>query len=151
LTDDELNKDFDMRGLAKLERQTNKKLKGKRKRQFETLAANVSGQDFCIDASDTRFAALLDGTNDLYAVDRTHPAFRDTGAMKALLQERSKRRGKHRDSYTMEPGARTGDVGGTGGERRNDNPSSNSHKSAVCDGAFELSSLVNRIQQKVSK
>jgi hypothetical protein len=140
-----------MRGLAKLERQTNKKMKGKRKRQFETLAANVSGQDFCIDASDTRFAALLDGTNDLYAVDRTHPAFRDTGAMKALLQERSKRRRVHRrDSQTMESGARTGVGGGTGGERRNDKLAK-IHKSVICDGAAELSSLVNRIQQKVSK
>lgn len=154
LTDDELNKDFDMRGLAKLERQSNKKLKGKRKRQFETLAANVSGQDFCIDASDNRFAALLNGTNDSYGIDRTHPSFRDTVAMKKLLQERSERMKKHRDSFAVESLGRTGVGGGKSRStsRLTNEKSSISRKSEVCDdGAMQLSSLVKRIQQKISK
>ncbi len=148
LTDDELNKDFDMRGLAKLERHSNKKLKGKRKRQFETLAANVSGQDFCIDASDSRFAALLNGTNDSYGIDRTHPSFRDTVAMKKLLQERSERMKKHRDSFAT--GIGEGKSRST--SRLTNEKSSISRKSEVCDdGAMQLSSLVKRIQQKISK
>lgn len=85
-----------MRGLAKLEKHAGKKLKGKRKRQMETLAANVSGQEFQIDTADDRFAALLDGTDDRFGIDRTNPLYRETAAMKALLEEQTNRRKKSR-------------------------------------------------------
>lgn len=139
-----------MRGLTKLERHTNKKLKGWRKRQLEILAANVSGQEFCIDASDYRFAELLDGTNDLYGIDRTHPAFRETSAMKKLLQERSKRKKKNRDGCKMGYGGRGG-IEEERGEERLSEKTEKHRKGDDCHGAMELSSLVERIQQKVSK
>ncbi len=142
-----------MRGLTKLERHSNKKMKGRRKRQLESLEANVSGQDFRVDASDNRFAALLDGKNDLYSIDRTHPAFKETSEMKELLQERSKRRKKDRESCKVESG--NGAVTGNGKReewRRNrskNQMSQSYHDNEVCDGAIELSSLVKSIQQKV--
>jgi hypothetical protein len=140
INDEEHNKDYDMRGLTKLERHSNKKLNGRRKCQLESLAANVSGQDFRVDASDSRFAALLDGKNDLYGIDRTHPAFRETSAMKELLQERSKRRKK--DGAITEEWRRN---------RSKNQMSQSYHDNEVCDGAIELSSLVTSIQQKVTK
>ncbi len=130
-----------MRGLTKLERHSNKKLKGKRKRQLETLAANVNCQDFYIDTSDTRFSALLDGNDGRYGIDRTNPAFKETGAMKLLLQEQSERR----------RGNRNGLKAGDGGDGRNSKyeESIDNNNVEIC-GATELSSLVKSIQQKVS-
>lgn len=129
-----------MRGLAKLERNANKKLKGKRKRQMETLAANVSGQDFNIDTSDSRFAALLDGDDDRFGIDRTNPAYRETGAMKALLQEQSKRRRKGKKQRG----------GGEGGEPKKE-VNRDGGWTEKSSGAMELSSLVKSLQQKVSR
>ncbi|KAL3791139.1 hypothetical protein HJC23_000559 [Cyclotella cryptica] len=141
--DEEHIKDYDMRGLAKLERHAGKKLKGKRKRQMETLAANVSGQEFQIDTTDDRFAVLLDGTDDRFGIDRTNPLYKETAAMKALLEEQTKRRKKSRgkkDDTTRnnedkeelaEP------VNGTGGWVESSNE------------AKALSSLVKSLQRKV--
>jgi hypothetical protein len=141
--DEEHVKDYDMRGLAKLERHAGKKLKGKRKRQMETLAANVSGQEFKIDTSDNRFAALLDGTDDRFGIDRTNPMYKETGAMKTLLEEQTKRRkknrGKKRDTEVNKPDkvANTEITGDKNGWV---------DKSG---GAMALSSLVKSLQQKV--
>ena len=140
-TDEEHKKDYDMRGLAKLERHASKKLKGKRKRQLETLAANVSGQDFHIDTSDKRFAALLDGSDDRFGIDRTNPAYKETGAMKELLQEQSKRRKKNRNKRQD----------GKQASRKNEKAKAR----AEVDGGWvekssELSSLVKSLQQKVN-
>ena len=142
-----------MRGLAKLEKNANKKLKGKRKRQHETLATNVTGQDFKIDATDTRFAALLDGDDDRFGIDRTNPAYKETGAMKELLQEQSNRRKKKR--------AKTGTVGDNSSSSKKEKATDASRKDNSHDGdggwvdkssgAMELSSLVMSLQQKVSK
>ena len=128
-----------MRGLAKLERHAGKKLKGKRKRQMETLAANVSGQEFQIDTTDDRFAALLDGTDDRFGIDRTNPMYKETGAMKSLLEEQTKRRKKNR-----------------GKKQKIAEPSHEADTKVTGDawvdksgGAMALSSLVKSLQQKV--
>jgi phage replication-related protein YjqB (UPF0714/DUF867 family) len=81
-----------MRGIQTFERHANKKLGGKRKRQLKNLAANVSGQGFQVDTNDERFSALLEGTDDRFGIDRTNPAFKETTAMKTLLEEQAKRR-----------------------------------------------------------
>ncbi|EED92817.1 predicted protein [Thalassiosira pseudonana CCMP1335] len=142
--DEEHTKDFDMRGLAKLEKHAGKKLKGKRKRQHETLAANVSGQEFQIDTTDDRFAALIDGSDDRFGIDRTNPLYKETGAMKTLLQEQSKRRRKNR-------GRKDGTSGGgdatKGGEKRVEDKNGGWKDSS--SGAMALSSLVKSLQQKV--
>ena len=134
-----------MRGLTKLERHANKKLKGKRKRQLETLAANVSGQDFHIDTTDNRFAGLLDGTDDRFGIDRTNPAYKETGAMKEMLQEQSKRRKKKRVN---------GNKNGQDLEIKQIDSTKNGTESGwkeSSSGAMALSSLVSSLQQKVSK
>ncbi|KAL3791391.1 hypothetical protein ACHAWO_005015 [Cyclotella atomus] len=139
--DEEHVKDYDMRGLAKLERHAGKKLKGKRKRQMETLAANVSGQEFQIDTSDDRFAALLDGADDRFGIDRTNPMYKETGAMKTLLEEQTKRRknrGKKQDSAVTSQPSKEADTKITGDVWID--------KSG---GAMALSSLVKSLQQKV--
>jgi hypothetical protein len=140
--DEEHVKDYDMRGLAKLERHAGKKLKGKRKRQMETLAANVSGQEFQIDTSDDRFAALLDGADDRFGIDRTNPMYKETGAMKTLLEEQTKRRkknrGKKQDSAVTSQPSKDVDTKITGDVWTD--------KSG---GAMALSSLVKSLQQKV--
>eukprot|EP00581_Thalassiosira_minuscula_P031181 CAMPEP_0183785866 /NCGR_PEP_ID=MMETSP0739-20130205/66720_1 /TAXON_ID=385413 /ORGANISM="Thalassiosira miniscula, Strain CCMP1093" /LENGTH=1111 /DNA_ID=CAMNT_0026029887 /DNA_START=344 /DNA_END=3680 /DNA_ORIENTATION=- len=160
--DEEHQKDYDMRGLAKLEKlhsKTSKQLKGKRKRQLETLTAKVSGQEFRIDTADERFAALLDGEDDRYGIDRTHSAFRETGGMKTLLQEQSERRktrrkrkggGSHNDS-TMAGDSRRR----LGGDVEDGVPSKMKKDGSgwveSSSGAMELSSLVKSLQRKVPK
>jgi hypothetical protein len=145
--DEEQAKDYDMRGLTKLERQSSKKLKGKRKRQHETLAANVSGQDFQIDTSDSRFAALLDGSDDRFGIDRTNPAYKETGAMKELLHEQTMRRNKNIGSREKKWGMQNG--------MQDDNSKNTRSRDEgwieSSSGALELSSLVNSIKQKVSR
>ena len=90
--DEEAERDFDMRGIARKEKLKGKKLKGKRKRKEAEKAADVSGTAFSIDTTDNRFAAVLDGSDELFGIDRTDPNFKDTPAMQKVLAEQSKRR-----------------------------------------------------------
>lgn len=135
-----------MRGLEKLEKHANKKLRGKRKRQLENLAANVSGQGFQVDTKDDRFSALLEGTDDRFGIDRTNPAFKETTAMKTLLQEQSKRRKKNRGKSNEKASDKSKQqqhqADGKGGNKNDSWVESSS-------GAMELSSLVKSLQTKV--
>ena len=138
-----------MRGLEKLERHANKKLRGKRKRQLENLAANVSGQGFQVDTKDDRFSAMLEGTDDRFGIDRTNPAFKETTAMKTLLEEQAKRRKKNRSKRSKENVSdkskqHSQSSDGKNGKNNSDNPT---HESS--SGAMELSSLVKSLQTKV--
>lgn len=90
--DEEAERDFDMRGIARKEKLKGKKLKGKRKRKEDEKAAGVSGAAFHIDTTDNRFAAVLDGSDERFGIDRTDPNFKDTPAMQKVLTEQSKRR-----------------------------------------------------------
>ena len=90
--DEETERDFDMRGIARKEKLKGKKLKGKRKRKEAEKAADVSGTAFSIDTTDNRFAAVLDGSDERFGIDRTDPNFKDTPAMQKVLAEQSKRR-----------------------------------------------------------
>lgn len=148
-SDEEHEKDYDMRGLAKLERHASKKLKGKRKRQLQALASNLPGQGFQIDATDDRFAALLDGMDDRFGIDRMNPAYKETGAMKALLEEQSKRRRRNK-------GGTRGDGGAGKEQQKKDGTPAVSNKEDSrggwvenSSGAMELSSLVKSLQKKV--
>ena len=87
-------KDFHMRDIVRIEKNKNKKLRGSRKRKEEQIAANTSGQDFHIDTTDSRFAAVLEGTDDRFGIDKTDPAFKETPAMRAILEQQTKRRKK---------------------------------------------------------
>lgn len=147
--DEEHEKDYDMRGLTKLERHSSKKLKGKRKRQLETLAANVSGQGFHVDTSDSRFAALLDGNDDRFGIDRTNPAYKETGAMRELLYEQSMRRNKNLADRNRNDGCEG--QNGPIDEKTKDVRGRDGGWVESSSGALELSSLVKSIQQKVSR
>ncbi|KAK9235824.1 hypothetical protein V1525DRAFT_408801 [Lipomyces kononenkoae] len=77
-------KHFDMRDIIKAEkRKKNKKLRKKGK-------ANESVDDFNIDVKDTRFGALYE--HHEFAIDPSQPQFKETTAMKKLLEERRRRR-----------------------------------------------------------
>lgn len=133
-----------MRGLTKLERQSTKKLRGKRRRQHEALLSNVSGQGFKVDTSDDRFAALLDG-DDRYGIDRTDPSYRETGAMRELLEEQTRRRSKNR---------RKGNKGGekkAGGNKGGGSKDAKGAGGENVSASAELSSLVMSLKRKRAK
>lgn len=94
VVEEEDAKDFHMRDIVRIEKNKNKKLRGSRKRKEEQIAANASGQDFHIDTTDSRFAAVLEGTDDRFGIDKTDPAFKETPAMRAILEQQTKRRKK---------------------------------------------------------
>ncbi|KAL7557360.1 hypothetical protein ACA910_020228 [Epithemia clementina (nom. ined.)] len=93
---DEAERDYDMRGLQRLEKNKDKKLRGLRKRKEDKLTAGVTGTDFQMDLADDRFKAVLDGQDDRFGIDRTNPQFQDTPAMRQVLAEQQNRRRKRR-------------------------------------------------------
>lgn len=92
MKDEEDEKDYDMRGIKRIQKNKNKKLRGLRKRKETELATNVSGRYFKVDTKDERFAAVLAGTDDRFGIDRTDPNYKETDAMKEILAEQTKRR-----------------------------------------------------------
>lgn len=132
---DEDERDYDMRGLVRVDKLKGKKLKGARKRKQDKLAANVSGTGFKINTTDNRFAAVLQGADDRFGIDRTDPNYKDTEAMREILVEQSKHR-KARKRQKKGPVA----------------PNVSAEKStATTGGAAALSSLVMSLKTKVSK
>merc|ERR1712146_543930 len=83
--------DFDMKAIEKLTKNKDKKLRGKRKREFQVMQESTPGQDFHVDLNDTRFSALFD-KDSKFGIDKQDKDFKDTSNMKKLLQEQSKRR-----------------------------------------------------------
>ncbi len=77
---------FDMNEIEKAERRARKKGKYAKK-------AAVEGDDFKMDTADPRFAKRL-FENHEFAIDPMNARFKGTKAMKALLEEGRKRRGK---------------------------------------------------------
>ena len=106
-----------------------------------------------------RFAALVDGTDERFGIDRTHPAYRETGGMKVLLEERAKRRregngngsseGKKRGEESREPQDGTNAAVDNGDEKTKVEGDGDGGWVENSDGARELSSLVKSLQQKV--
>eukprot|EP00814_Leptocylindrus_danicus_P006457 CAMPEP_0116034256 /NCGR_PEP_ID=MMETSP0321-20121206/19492_1 /TAXON_ID=163516 /ORGANISM="Leptocylindrus danicus var. danicus, Strain B650" /LENGTH=793 /DNA_ID=CAMNT_0003510519 /DNA_START=12 /DNA_END=2389 /DNA_ORIENTATION=- len=91
---EEAAKDFDIRGIMRIEKNKGKKLRGKRKRKEDVKAADVSGTAFKVDVDDDRFKALMDGQDHRFGIDRTDPNFKETPAMRDILREQTKRRKK---------------------------------------------------------
>ena len=132
-------KDFDMRGIARLEKNKNKKLKGSRKRKEMEKAENIVGVDFKIDATDKRFAALLEGNDERFGIDVTDPHYRDTPAMRDILAEQWKRRKNKRRKEATEKSV----VG-------NVNADTVTKDSNACGGAVALSNLVKSLKTKIT-
>lgn len=123
-----------MRGIQRMDKNKGKKLRGARRRKEEKLAANTSGTNFKLDTTDSRFAAVLDGADGRFGIDRTDPNFKETPAMREILTQQTRRR-KAKKRARVENVAP--DVSAEGG--------------AAGDGAMALSSLVKSLKSKVAK
>lgn len=142
-TDEEDQKDFDMRGIARLEKNKNKKLKGSRKRKELEKTETIAGVDFKINASDKRFSALLEGDDERFGIDVTDPHYKDTPAMREILAEQSKRRkNKRLKKETPEPQKTVGNVDADMLSKEG-----TANNSA---GAVALSNLVRSLKTKVA-
>ena len=136
--EEEEARDYDIRGIQRIEKNKNKKLQGSRKRKEEKLSEDVSGKDFKLDVQDSRFAAVLEGSDDRFGIDKTDPNFKDTPAMQKILSEQTERRKKKRKKSNGKssngPVAPNIDVG----------------KNAMSAGASALSALVQKLKTQVS-
>ena len=59
--------------------------------------------DFKVDVVDPRFGAIYSSHH--FAIDRTDPAFKETTAMKAIIQERQKRKVQQLEEQEAKPTA----------------------------------------------
>lgn len=135
--DEEAAKDFHMRDIVRIEKNKSKKLKGSRKRKEAEIRDNAVGLDFQIDTKDDRFAAVIDGSDDRFGIDRTDPQFKETPAMRQLLAEQTKRRKskkRARKAANTDVDAEAIMSGGV-----------------ESSGAMALSSLVKNLKTKVAK
>lgn len=134
--EEEETKDYDMRGIIRMDKNKDKKLKGARKRKEAIVAANTSGADFKIDVADDRFAAVLKGSDDRFGIDRTDSNYKDTEAMRTILSEQMKQRRARKKAKASHV------VGDVSAEAVTKNSST---------GASALSSLVKSLKSKVAK
>mmetsp|Transcript_27465 Transcript_27465/g.40575 ORF Transcript_27465/g.40575 Transcript_27465/m.40575 type:complete len:828 (-) Transcript_27465:75-2558(-) len=137
--DEETAKDFHMRDLVRMEKNKSKKLKGSRKRKDDALRGDAVGLDFQLDTNDSRFAAVLDGTDSNFGINKTDPQYKETAAMRQILAEQSQRRKtkKRRKTKITSTDANADKMVGDNG------PESG--------GALALSSLVKSLKAKVNK
>ncbi|ORY16762.1 hypothetical protein BCR34DRAFT_597462 [Clohesyomyces aquaticus] len=91
--EDDRMRHFDMNEIEKAEKA--KKKKGKKSKYSKTDGAAPVDDRFKIDTQDPRFAKLYESHE--FAIDPTNPRFKETQAMKALLEEGRKKRKYHRD------------------------------------------------------
>jgi hypothetical protein len=131
-------KDYDMRGLQRIDKNSKKNLKGARAKKEEKRAANVSGQDFKVDTKDNRFAKLLDGGDARFGIDRTNPAFKETQAMRDILDEQGKRRDKKRKGGAAKEAVARNVVAKTG------------EAGSMAGGAAALAGLVSSLKAKAT-
>ena len=138
---DEEARDFDMRGLERLEKNKDKKLRGARKRKEDKVAANTTGTDFKVDVTDERFSQVLDGSDNRFGIDRTDPNFKETSAMREILAEQTRRRKKKRKTSTP-AGVPVADVVV---------PDVSAETAKASSGSAGLSALVSSIKSKVKQ
>eukprot|EP00529_Nitzschia_sp_RCC80_P004066 CAMPEP_0113510156 /NCGR_PEP_ID=MMETSP0014_2-20120614/37975_1 /TAXON_ID=2857 /ORGANISM="Nitzschia sp." /LENGTH=949 /DNA_ID=CAMNT_0000406067 /DNA_START=2479 /DNA_END=5325 /DNA_ORIENTATION=+ /assembly_acc=CAM_ASM_000159 len=93
---EELARDFNIRGIQRLEKNKDKKFTGSRKRKEAKVTSDIAGADFKLNVEDDRFKAVLDGSDDRFGIDKTDPNYKDTSAMREILTEQTKRRKKKR-------------------------------------------------------
>jgi hypothetical protein len=139
LLDEEDQKDFDMRGIARLEKLKDKKLTGSRKRKEMKKAEDITGVDFKIDTTDNRFAALLEGDDERFGIDVTDPHYKSTPAMRDILAQQSKQRRAKRHKKDDPTKTTIGNV----------NADSVSEE-RTSSGAVALSNLVKNLKAKAA-
>jgi hypothetical protein len=134
--EEEQARDYDIRGIQRMDKIKDKKLTGSRKRKEVKLASTVSGAGFKINVEDNRFAAVLDGSDHRFGIDKTDPNFKETPAMREILAEQTQRRQKKRRK--VQPPERIA-------------PNVSVESGGKNEGASALSSLVKRLKSKVAK
>ena len=85
---------FDMRDIERAEKAARKKEKKKKKKRKDNSKPQIEGDahdDFQVDASDPRFAGRL-FENHEFAIDPSNPRYKETTAMKELLDEGRRRK-----------------------------------------------------------
>lgn len=90
--EEEQERDYDIRGIQRMDKNKNKKLTGSRKRKELKRMADVTGTNFKVDVADDRFAAVLDGIDSRFGIDKTDPKYKETPGMREILSEQTKRR-----------------------------------------------------------
>uniref|UniRef100_A0A7S4ELK0 ESF1 RRM domain-containing protein n=1 Tax=Pseudo-nitzschia australis TaxID=44445 RepID=A0A7S4ELK0_9STRA len=136
---EEEERDYDIRGIQRLEKNKGKKLKGSRKRKEAKIAAEVSGSSFKVNVKDERFKAVLDGSDGRFGIDKTDPNFRDTAAMRDILSEQTTRRKNKRQKKANSKESVVPDV---------DVKHANGGKTS---GASALSFLVQKLKTQVDQ
>lgn len=136
---DEEDGDFDMRGIQRIEKNKEKKLRGSRKRKEDRKAADVAGTEFEVNVADDRFRDVLDGSNHMFAIDRTDPNYKETPAMQKILKEQTRRRNsKKRKKSNAESASLQPDV-------------TAESANAPSTGASALSALVASLKSKAGQ
>lgn len=135
--EEEEARDYDIRGIQRMEKNKGKKLRGSRKRKEDKIAADVSGKGFKVDTQDTRFAAVLEGSDDRFGIDKTDPNYKDTSGMRKILSEQTERRKKKR---RKKQGSDIPVVA----------PNVSVEQNAKSSGANALSALVQKLKTQVS-
>ncbi|GMH87930.1 hypothetical protein TrVE_jg6853 [Triparma verrucosa] len=125
-------KDFDMRGIERIEKMKGKKLKGGRKKKEERRSKDVAGKEFQIDSTDDRFSAVFDGSDDRFGIDKSNPSFKETAAMKEVLATQTQRRKKKK-------------------KKRTDDVTVNDEGKVEGGGASALSAMVQKLKKKQKK
>jgi len=139
---EEDTRDYDIRGIQRIEKNKGKKFKGSRKRKEAKIVADVSGTNFKINVNDDRFKAVLDGGDERFGIDKTNPNFKDTTSMREILNEQSKRRKNKRQKNTHNTS-----------NTNTENPSKrgNTVNEGKTSGASALSFLVQKLKSQVDK
>ncbi|EDU42174.1 pre-rRNA-processing protein ESF1 [Pyrenophora tritici-repentis] len=91
--DDSKLRHFNMNEIVKSE-------KAKKKGKKAKKSATIIDDDFKVDTSDPRFAKLYESHE--FAIDPTNPRFKETAAMKALLEEGRKKRKQGKEGEEVE-------------------------------------------------
>lgn len=128
---------FDMREIARAEKEARRNKKGKKKHNKKSANGNetVDGDDFNVDTSDPRFSRLF--SSHEYAIDPTNPRFQGTRGMKALLDEGRARR---KDKTRMKEEDR--------GEERREKKMTTAGRNDATGAAGDVKSLVEKIKRR---
>merc|ERR1719147_147199 len=88
-SDEEDRKHFDYKEIVKTDNMSKKKLKKLKKKEKEASSAAAMGDDFRLDLGDERFGAVFESAE--FNVDPSHPNFKKTKSMQAIVDEKQKR------------------------------------------------------------
>lgn len=107
---EEEERNFDMRAIQKMEKKNPKKnLSSSRSQKLsENNETSVPESNFKINVSDDRFKRVFEGSDERFGIDRTDPNFKETTAMRDILDEQARRRKRRiQDTSNLDADKRT--------------------------------------------